>query len=598
MSFDAFMTRAVVKELAELMIGARVERVLQPSKEEIFLLLHKESKHFRLQLNASPSSPRFGLTSESPENPQVPPIFCMLMRKHLTGAVLTSVTQLALERAVKLSFETYDEMGFFTERHLICEIMGRCSNIILCENAADLAEKTPFSELKIIACLRPVDFTTSSKRQLLGGMLYEPPPPQDKLNPLLVSEAEFREIAASFVSEQPQTTDLKSFFLGNFLGFSPLLAKELAFRAERKQAESLTQALEKVFFDFKNDIISEKFTPTLISNVDGEPIEFACFDVTSYEDKIISHPESFNELTDAFFAQHERIAREKSRAAETSRILSNAENRLIKKLKAQKKELADSEKGEQYRREADLIIANIYKLKRGDTEATLTDYSDYHEDGSYGEVRIKLDPRLTPSMQAQKLYKKYAKSQNAKEQLTKQLENGEQELIYIRSVIDLLSRIRGQSDLDEIRSELTDSGYIKAHAKNTKNSSGKQKNKKAPAPRPPKCFVTQSGGFTVLVGRNNIENDRLTFKTANKSDLWFHVKNFPGSHTVMLLDGAEPSEHDIEEAAIIAAQNSSVAGETKVAVDYTQIKNVKKPSGAKPGFVIYNTYRQIIVSAK
>lgn len=236
-------------------------------------------------------------------------------------------------------------------------------------------------------------------------------------------------------------------------------------------------------------------------------------------------------------------------------------------------------------------------LKRGDKTVTLTDYADYREDGTYGQVKVTLDTRLTPAQNAQRLYKKYAKSKTAKEQLTKQIASGEQELEYIKTVIDALSRISGQADLDEIRAELTESGYIKAAPQKFNPKNGKAKNKKQPPVRPPKKFVTE-GGFTVLVGRNNVENDRLTFKTADKTDLWFHVKNVPGSHTVMLLDGNTPTDRDIEEAAKIAADNSSAAGTGKVTVDYTQIKNVKKPSGSKPGFVIYTTYKQIIVDSE
>lgn len=583
MSFDAFMTKAVASELSRLLTGARVEKALQPTKDEIFLLLHRESDHFRLQMNASPASPRIGLTREAPENPQTPPMFCMLLRKHLTGARVTEVTQLRFERAIRISFETYDEMGFFASRHLICEIMGRCSNIILCENAP-----TPEGEeqrYRILACARPVDFTTSSKRQLLPSMLYELPPAQDKRDPFTVTKEALTEIITA--SEKPVADTLTE----SFLGFSPLLSREIAFVAEQ------IGSVEKAFFDIIEKTEKGEFTPTLITDKNGAPIEFSCFPITHYGEKAetVTLP-TFGELTDGFFAERERIAREKSRAAETAKLLSNLEKRIAKKLKAQATELKEAEKGESYRVQADLITANIYMLKRGDKTVTLTDYSDYREDGTYGQVTVTLDTRLTPSQNAQRLYKKYAKSKSAKEQLTKQIESGKQELEYIRTVSDALNRINGQADLEDIRAELTESGYIKAAAQKINPKNGKAKNKKQPPVRPPKKYVT-SGGFTVMVGRNNIENDRLTFKTAEKTDLWFHVKNVPGSHTVMLLEGNTPTESDILEAATLAADNSSAAGSGKVTVDYTQIKNVKKPSGAKPGFVIYTTYKQIIVDS-
>ena len=589
MSFDAFMTKAVVAELSETITGARVEKVLQPSKDEIFLLIHKENNHYRLQMNASPAAPRFGITSESPENPQSPPTFCMLLRKHLTGAKITSVSQLAFERAARITFETYDELGFFTERHLVCERMGRCSNIILCENTANTPEND-YSSMKIIACARPVDFTTSRKRQLLPGMRYELPPAQEKLDPFTVTREEFLRIAASTQSSR------KDMLTESYLGFSPLLSRELAYQAEGKDDEALADA----FFTLISDARDNRFSPTLIISSDGSPTEFSCFKVSCYQSSanVVNLP-SFSQLTDSFFAERERIAREKSRGAETAKLLSNLEKRISKKLKAQRAELSEAEKGDSYRRDADLITANIYQLKRGDKTVTLTNYEDYRDDGTYGQVTVTLDTRLSPSQNAQRLYKKYAKSKSAREQLAKQIESGEAELLYIRSVTDSLSRISGQADLDDIRAELAESGYIRAgNLKEKAQKNGRIKSKKAPPVRPPKKFLTPTSSLTVLVGRNNVENDRLTFRTAAKTDIWLHVKNVPGSHTILCLDGNEPTDKDIEEAAIIAAINSSAAGEDKVTVDYTQVKNVKKPGGAKPGFVIYNTYKQIIVPAK
>ncbi|MBR2461402.1 MAG: NFACT family protein [Clostridia bacterium] len=589
MSFDAFMTRAASVELQQTLYGARVEKVLQPSKDEIFLLLHRESRHFRLQMNASPAAPRFGLTGEAPENPQTPPMFCMLLRKHLTGSKVTAVCQLGFERAIKITFETYDELGFFTERHIICEIMGRCSNIILCENAASSADNGEVA-LKILACARPVDFTTSRKRQLLPGMRYELPPSQEKLDPFQVTREEFLQVAAN------STSSRKEMLTERFLGFSPLLSRELAYRADGKD----DPAFADLFFELIRATVENRFAYTLVTTPGGDPIEFSCFEVTCYENavKTLSFPTS-GELTDSFFAERERIAREKSRGAETARLLSNLEKRISKKLKAQRSELKEAENGDNYRRDADLITANIYQLKRGDKTVTLTDYSDCREDGSYGLIAVTLDPMLTPSQNAQRLYKKYAKSKAAREHLAKQILAGEEELTYIRSVTDALNRINGQSDLDEIRAELTEAGYIRSSKQGDSNKkSGKAKSKKPASARPPKKYLTPTNGLTVLVGRNNTENDRLTFRTALKTDIWFHVKNVPGSHTILLTDGNTVTDKDIEEAATIAAINSSAAGEEKVAVDYTLIKNVKKPSGAKPGFVIYTTYKQIIVPAK
>lgn len=602
MSFDAFMTRAAAAELNETLCGARVEKVLQPSKDEIFLLLHRDSQHYRLLLSASPSAPRFGITEEAPENPLSPPVFCMLLRKHLTGARVISVKQLALERAIKLSLETYDEMGFLTERHVICEIMGRCSNILLCENAsANGTAETDECKMKIIACARPVDLTTSSKRQLLPGLFYELPPEQNKLDPLSSTRSEFLGLADRIPSDQPFAPSASAFLLETFLGFSPLLSRELAHRADTVPGtrESKLSALADAFETTVDAVNSRKFIPTLICAPDGEPTEFSCFDVTCYDGSYtVTHPDSFSELTDTYFAKRERLAREKSRAASTAKLISNHEARLRKKLNAQKKELEEAENGDIYRKQGDLIISNLHMLERGQADVELTDYSDYRDDGSYGTVKLHLDTRLTPAQYAQKLYKKYARSKNARAHLSEQLRRGEAELVYLSSVADALSRINGQADLDAIRAELAECGYIKKGADTSNGAANPRKKQKTPPPRQLKKYVTSDGGYTVLVGRNNIENDRITFKTASKNDLWFHVKDVPGSHTVLLLNGAEPSDADVLEAAELAARNSSAAGQTRVCVDYTRVKNVKKPSGAKPGFVIYTEYRQLNVSAE
>lgn len=602
MSFDAFMTAAVANELDEELRGARVEKVLQPSRDEIILLLHRETHHYRLLMSASPSAPRFGMTEEAPENPLTPPVFCMLMRKHITGARVISVAQLGLERAVKLTIETYDEMGFLTERYVICEIMGRYSNILLCEGVnAVIPRKTSDAAMKIIACARPVDLTTSSKRQLLPGLFYELPPAQDKLDPFEVTRSQLLSLFDAISPDAPFAPNAASLLLQSFRGFSPLLSKELAYRADTAEVEHQLKlaALADAFENMLDAVNSRKFLPTLICAADGTPTELSCFDITCYDGSfIVTHPKSFSELTDAFFAKRERIARERGRAASTAKLLTNLEARLQKKLKAQKNELAEAENGENYRSQGDLIIANLHTIKRGQTDVELTDYTDYRDDGSYGTVKLRLDARLSPAQYAQKLYKKYARSKNAKLHLTEQLRRGEAELEYIRSVTDALSRINGQADLDGIRAELESSGYIKTPSNSPNGTVDPRKKHKAPPQRPLKKYVTSAKGYTVLVGRNNIENDRITFKTATKNDIWFHVKNVPGSHTVLLLGGNEPTHEDILEAAELAARNSSAAGQTKVCVDYTRVKNVKKPSGAKPGYVIYTEYKQLIVSAE
>ncbi len=575
MSFDAFMLRAVSHELNELLSGARVEKVVTPSKDEIFLLLHKDSTHFKLLINAGAGSPRIGISRDNPENPKVPPMFCMLLRKHLTGAKLTSVKQYRFERLVEMTFETYDEMGFFTKRVLICEIMGRYSNAILCD-----------SERTVLGVMRPVDFTTSSKRQVLPKMKYEYPPEQGKCDP-------FTETENGFMSRVHEVSDKP--ISATYAGFSPLTARELV--AQTEDSSSVLSFLGA----FKRLIArsnAHDYSPTLLRKASGEPYEFSPFDITQYGESF--KKESFStlwELTEAFFTQREHLQRERQRAYSTEKLLRNAESRLLKKLELQRRELKDTEKKSEYKQKADLITANIYRFKSRTETLTLTDYV-LDQNGEYveHEVTIKIEPGYTPAQYAQKLYKKYNKAKNAEIQITLQIEKGEAELAYVRSVLEALTRIDGQSDLDEIRRELTESGYIKKAEAKPQNGKNKKPQKSAPL-RSPLKFQT-SGGFTVLVGKNNLQNDELTFRIASKSDYWFHVKNRPGSHTVLICDGREPSERDLTEAAILAAKNSTASGDDRAEVDYTRVKNVKKPSGAKPGFVIYESYSTAVVSAK
>lgn len=583
MGFDAFMLRAAAWEIDSTLSGARVEKVLQPSKDEIFLAVHKDGAHFRLQINAGASAPRIGITRENPENPKVPPMFCMLLRKHLTGARLLKAEQKGFERMIELEFETYDEMGFLTCRRLICEIMGRYSNAVLCD-----------ADYKILNVLRPVDFTTSSKRQLLPQMRYEYPPAQDKKNPL-------SETPEGFMASVKEVSGRE--LMRVYAGMSPMTAGEIVCRAGGEGA-AISQLCE-AFFALIARAKENRYKPTLILGPGGQPFEFSPFDIMQYSGgdtgkytKIKKN--SLGELTDGFFAERERVNRERQRAHDTERLLKNAENRLVKKLELQKKELNDTEKKADFKHKADLITANIYRFKEKTDTFTVLDYEDDGEGGyTERETVIKLERGLTPAQNAQKLYKKYNKAKNAETEIKAQIEKGSAELEYIRSVRDALGRISGQADLEEIQRELAEAGYDRSRKREEQSGSkgGRGQAKKNTQPRTPEKHVT-SGGFTVYVGKNNLQNDYLTFKLASKNDYWFHVKNRPGSHTVLVCDGAEPSERDLTEAAELAACNSRAAGEGRVEVDYTRIRNVKKPAGARPGYVIYEGYNTAVVSAE
>ncbi len=565
MAFDAGMLAASVHEIKETAVPGRVEKVLQPTRDEIVLLIHGERRNIRLSVSASTNTPRINITDEVKENPATPPMFCMLLRKHLTGAKFTDISQLSFERAAILTFDCRDELGYRCEKHIIAETMGKYSNIILLD-----------SEKKIISALRIIDFSASLKRQIIPGMTYELPPSGGRLDPLTVSEAEFNDL---FENAAPDTKADK-FLISSFMGISPLIARELVFRSTKSVDATLCECEEgKLWHNFSSlfQKVSEGiFKPVLITTREKKMVEFSYTDITQYGlTGITSELESFGKLFETFYGEKEKSERIHQRAGDVLRLLTNAEARLTKKIAAQKAELADCDGKEKYKIWADLITSSIYALERGQREAKLTNYYD----DPPSEVIIKLDERLSPAQNAQRYYKKYNKAKTAESVLKTQITLAERELEYIYTVFDSLTRCETEADITEVRSELYHSGY----ASKMKNySEHKQK------PSKPLEFRSSSG-YRILCGKNNVQNDQLTTKIAAKLDFWFHVKNAPGSHVVLMCNGEEPDAKDFTEAANIAACYSKLADGERVAVDYTLVKNVKKPSGAKPGYVIYST---------
>lgn len=577
MAFDAAMLAGVVSQLRRCVLGARVEKVFQPEKDEIILQMRSAEGGRRLLLHAGSNNPRIGLTEEQRENPMKPPMLCMLLRKHLQGAKLTDVRQEGFERVATLEFEGRDEMGFACKRYLIAEIMGKYSNMIFANE-----------EKRILAALHTVDFSSSSLRQVLPGLPYELPPKQEKYNPMeWDDEALFERLYRDANPERGAA----SWLTDCFMGISAVLAREIAFRAAGKNDARLGEvpcaALMASFRSMMESIRKEEFSPCMVLR-DGVPVEYSfCtlrhygsgFELRAYSD--------VSSLLDEFFRTRDREQHLRQLAADILRILSNADARLRKKLELQRAELADCAKGEEYKKKADLITANLYALERGMSRAELLDYGDLREDGTFGTCLIELDSRLSPSANAQRYYKRYNKSKNARVELTKQIRLGENELQYIDSVFDALSHAETNADLTEIRDELYRSGYASRMKEHVLS-------KKASVPTVAE-FCT-SGGYRVLCGKNNVQNEYITFKLAHKTDYWFHVKNLPGSHTVMLCNGEEPSETDFTEAAEIAAFFSKGADGQNVEVDYTYAKNVKKPAGGKPGLVIYHTNWSCVVT--
>ena len=570
MAFDAAMLRAVTHEINSIGGGGRIEKIYQPEKEEILLQMRTINGGRRLLINCSSSNPRICFSAIQKENPQSAPMFCMLLRKHLTGGMLTSVTQYGFERVVKLEFQTRDEMGYECKKYLIAEIMGKYSNLIFADE-----------NMRILSCFKTIDFSTSSLRQVLPGMKYELPPMQDKLDPTTTSFDEFAKAYENYPEDKP----CDKFITQTYLGIASSTAREMVFRACKNTGamkyECNLLMLYSGFMEVMGALSDNEYIPSVVYD-NGMPTEFCFIPLTHYTAPCtIKNFDSISEMLDVFYESRDKEARIRQRASDLLKMLTHSESRIIKKLEAQKGEIAECDKGVIYKKYGDLITANMYMIKRGDTNVELIDYEDWNEDTSdFGRCIIELDSRLSPSSNAQKYYKKYNKTKTAKVELTKQIVKGESELEYIYTVFDALTKAETAADLSEIREELYKSGYAS-------KMKGYAAPKKQPAPTVAKFLTTN--GYTVYCGKNNIQNEYITQKLAEKNDYWFHAKNVPGSHVLLVTNGEEPPAEDFTDAAEIAAYFSKAKGGARIDVDYLFAKGVKKIVGAKPGMVLYHS---------
>lgn len=569
MAFDAGMLSCVIHELKTVARGGRIEKIYQPERDEIILQMRTLAGGKRLLINAGSNCPRIGFTAAQRENPMQAPMFCMLLRKHLTGACLADIEQPGFERVIKLTFDTRDEMGFECKKYLVAEVMGKYSNLIFCNE-----------QMKVVAALKTVDFTTSSLRQVLPGMTYELPPPQEKLDP---TKTNFEEFSAKY-NDFPKEKSADKFITSTYLGIATSVAREIVARAAGRFDATLYEVnVEKLYSEFSkvfDDMANGVFDPTVILE-NGLPVEYSFIKLgyygNSFEYKKFESP---SEALDLYFASRDREIRVKQRAADILRLLTNAESRLVKKIEAQESELADCEKGEKYKAYGDLITANLYKLKRGDKQVELIDYESWNEEKEdFDTTVIELDERLSPAANSQRYYKLYNKSKTAKVELARQLEIARQELEYVYSVFDALTKAETTADLTEIRDELYRSGYAS-------KMKGYAAPKKQPAPVIAEFITTN--GYRVLCGKNNYQNEYITHKLAERHDYWFHAKNMAGSHVLMITNGEEPPAEDFTDACEIAAYYSKAKGMGSVEVDYLFARGVKKVPSSKPGFVIYH----------
>ena len=572
MAFDGAYLFCIARELRGA-LGAHVEKIHQPAREELLLALRWRGGAGKLLLSASAASPRIQFTAQSPENPKAPPMFCMLLRKHLGSGKLVGVRQEGLERILYLDFEATNEMGDLVTLTLAVEIMGRHSNIILCDGTG-----------KILDAIKRVDAQMSSVRQVLPGMAYTLPPAQQTCCLLDADPAE----AAALVRRFPKDAELSKCILGSMQGLSPIVCREAAYFAvrgrETNRAQVTPEEWERLRFWFaraRRLLEEDRARPVLVLDEDGRPADFAFLPIEQYgHARFTREYDGFSALLDDFYSERSRMERMKQRSHDLLTLLTNTSERIARRTAAQREELAASQQRDTLRLWAELLTANSYALEKGRDVARLQNYYD----PELAEVEIPLDPLLTPTQNAQRYFSEYRKAATAEQKLTERIAAGEEQLAYLDTVFDAVTRSQGEAELSEIRAELAGQGYIK------RSSLGRQK----PARLPPLRFRSDDG-LSILVGRNNTQNDRLTLKEARKQDLWLHAQRIPGSHVIVETNGEPAPARTVEQAAVLAALHSKARDSALVPVDYAEVRFVKKPTGAAPGKVIYTDYHTAYV---
>ena len=559
MAFDGIMMTMVRREMSDALIGSRVSQIYQPARDELVFAFRTREGSRKVLVRLS-DSPRVHISSCSIENPPVPPMLCMLLRKRLGGARLEDITQPQNERVLCLHFEAVNEIGDREKLKLYIEIMGRYSNAVLTDG-----------EDKVIETVKRIDFSESEQRVLLPKLPYELPQMQDKLW--------IEESSVDAICERIEVTggDDRA-VLNTIQGVSPMIAREIVYRAADSNMQTQVSWLKALVEEGVGE-------PTLVYKADGSPMDFCFMDIRQYEGALpVKRFDSYSELLDTFFSDRDRIARMRAKSNDLNKLLSNTIDRLSRKINLQRADLKKCADREQLRIKGDLLQANLYRIERGSTAVTVDNF--YAEDNA--PMTITLNPTISPAMNAQRFYKEYNKAKTRETMLTQQIEKATAELSYIESVQDMLSRCETEAELAAIRAELREEGYLKAQ-KNT----AKRKDK----PLPPIEYKS-ADGFRILVGRNNKQNDQLTLHTAQKNDMWLHTKNIHGTHVIICAEGREIPDSTILEAAQIAAAHSKGRDSAQVPVDYTRVKNVSKPNGALPGKVIYVNYNTVYVTPK
>ncbi len=565
MAFDAMFLSAVLDEVRNRCLGARIDKIHQPSRDTLILHLRCREGREKLLFAANPTAPRLHLTTASPENPAEPPMFCMLLRKHLMGARLADISQPPMERAATFTFDCTDEMGYPVQKRLVAELMGRTCNLYLLS-----------PEGRILDCLRRIGLDESAKRAALPGLNYVEPEAVAKRNPV-----EFTDYAG--LLREPGADVLADRLMDSLGGLSPLVCREAALYA----AGSTDARIDSLDVDTAADRLALFFgehlnhpAPYYYAQADGTPKQFAFCPIRQYGQCL--QAEGFGALLDMYYTIRDRKDAMRQKGQAVRKTVQNLCTRLTRKLAIQEKELEATYDRERLRQLGDILTANIHRIVKGQTRVQCEDFYDEN----MALIEIPISPILSPQQNAAKFYKDYAKMKNAEKELTRQIELGENELYYLKSVLEELNRAQTEAELEEIRRELQEGGYLRAET-------GKKKVRQAKLS--PMRFES-TDGYPIYVGRNNKQNDELTFRLARKDDIWCHASKVHGSHVIISCGGTTPPDDTITQAAQLAAYYSETSGGQNIPVDVTPVKQVRKIPNGKPGMVIYHTYKTVIAN--
>lgn len=579
MPFDGLVIDSLTFELKNTLLNKKVEKIYQPEEDEILIKFRNVDNNNRLLISVNSSFPHLCLTDSQKSNPANPPMFCMLLRKHLHGGKIVDVYQVDFERIIVISVESYDELGNISIKDLVIEIMGKHSNIILIEK----------STRNIIDSIKRIPANISRQRQILPGLEYRYPPSQDKLNIFDISYNDF----VNQIGKASKNTQVYKALYKLFQGISPIISKNICFDAKIDHSILISEisnddlkGIWDGFLCLSKKLKHNDYSPNVIfDSIEGKAIDFSSLSLNIYNDQHFTKTfiTSISDVINRFYFEKDKFNRIKQKSTDIIKILTTRLGRLYNKLQKQNEELLTAEGADKHKLYGELILSNMYQITAGMKEVTVQNYYD----PDTPDLVIPLDSRLTPSENSQRYYKKYNKYKTAQEKISEQIRDTENEIKYLENVLTTIENTDDINNIDEIKQELIEQKYIR------KRKTGKAKNRKVDFK--PHKYISKDG-FMIFAGKNNNQNDYLTLKFASKKDIWLHTKDIPGSHVIIKTDGREVPDETIMTGAIISAYHSKGRQSSNVPIDYTYVKFVKKPSGAKPGMVIYENFKTIYVT--